>query len=113
MIDIVEYKINEFIGDAILKLLVCELIIPKKRGFDKFHKKRLIKQVNELCSNDYLSIVAQEIGLEPHPDDEIIKQSPYRPIKIYANAYEAIVYDIYTNQGHEACKEFIKNTLIK
>lgn len=112
LIEINEYKSREFLGDALLKLIVGELvfdIMPK----DKFQKRSLMWKVAVITCNDNLSIVAQELGLYPHPFDNNKKQNPLKPRKVYANAYEAFIYDMYLKQGMSETKKFIKETLIE
>jgi len=96
--EIKEYKRREFLGDRLLGFIVGDI-----QGNDY---KKCIPIVN----NDNLAKVAQSLGLIPHPEN-IPPASIRRKMKIYADAYEVRIYEIYIESGIDAVKQFVLETL--
>ena len=102
----------EFLGDAILELIVTEYLYqkyPKKLEGELtnwraalVNAKMLSEVSKDLDFNDFLLLSRGEAK-------ELGKARQY----ILANAFEALVGAIYLDQGLDSCKKFIKKNLIK
>jgi ribonuclease-3 len=102
----------EFLGDAVLELVVTEELFkkyPKKPEGELtnwraalVNSKILSKIAKELAFNDFLLLSRGE-------SKELGKARRY----ILANAFEAVIGAIYLDQGYKACKDFIKKHLMK
>lgn len=102
----------EFLGDAILELVVTEHL------FQKYPKKSEGELTNwraALVNAKMLARLAQEIGLNEFlllsrgEAKELGKARQY----ILANTFEAFIGSLYLDQGYEVCQKFIKKHLIK
>jgi len=102
----------EFLGDAILELIVTEYLYqkyPKKPEGELtnwraalVNAKMLSEVSKDLDFNDFLLLSRGEAK-------ELGKARQY----ILANIFEALVGAIYLDQGLDSCKKFIKKNLIK
>jgi ribonuclease-3 len=102
----------EFLGDAVLELVVTEYLYkkyPKKSEGELtswraalVNAKMLSKIANQFDFNEFLLLSKGE-------EKEKGKARMY----ILANAFEALIGAIYLDQGYEACKNFIEKNLIK
>ncbi len=102
----------EFLGDAVIELVVTEYI------FQKYPKKPEGELTNwraALVNAKMLSSVAQRIGfnnfllLSKGEAKELGKARQY----ILANTFESFVGSLYLDRGYEICSQFIKKYLIK
>ena len=101
----------EFLGDAVLELIVTEYL------FGKYPKKPEGELTNwraALVNAKMLSEVAREMGfsdfllLSRGETKELGKARQY----ILANTFEALIGSIYLDLGYKACRELIKKYLI-
>jgi len=101
----------EFLGDAVLELIVTEYL------FEKYPKKSEGELTNwraALVNAKMLSEVAREMGLSDFlllsrgETKELGKARQY----ILANTFEALIGSIYLDLGYKACRELIKKNLI-
>jgi ribonuclease-3 len=102
----------EFLGDAVLELIVTEELYqkyPEKSEGELtnwraalVNAKMLSKIANEFDFNDFLLLSKGEE-----------REKGKARIYILANAFEALIGAIYLDQGYEACQKFIKKNLIK
>ena len=102
----------EFLGDAILELIVTEYLYqkyPKKPEGELtnwraalVNAKMLSEASKDLDFNDFLLLSRGEAK-------ELGKARQY----ILANTFEALIGAIYLDQGLDSCKKFIKKNLIK
>ena len=101
----------EFLGDAVLELIVTEYL------FGKYPKKPEGELTNwraALVNAKMLSEVAREMGfsdfllLSRGETKELGKARQY----ILANTFEALTGSIYLDLGYKACRELIKKNLI-
>lgn len=102
----------EFLGDAVLNLIVAEYLYKKFPDYDEgFLTKVRAKLVNRYT----LSECAEKLNLEEFLFiNKTFKDKTDRGLKtILSDAYEAIVGAIYLDLGLEACKKFLISTLIK
>lgn len=101
----------EFLGDAVLELVVTEYLYQKYPGKSE---GGLTNWRAALVNAKILSIVSQDLGfndfllLSRGEEKELGKARQY----ILANTFEAFVGAIYLDQGYKACQEFIKPHLL-
>jgi len=101
----------EFLGDAVLELVVTEFL------FDKYlnPEGELTNWRAALVNGKNCALVGNEIGIEPYlflsrgeSQDSNSKAREY----ILANAVEAIIGAIYLDQGWEMAKQFILRWIV-
>ena len=102
----------EFLGDAVLELVVTEYL------FDKYPKKPEGEMTNwraALVNANMLSKIARELGfndfllLSKGESKETGKARQY----ILANTFESFIGAFYLDRGYNDCAKFIKKHLIK
>jgi ribonuclease-3 len=102
----------EFLGDAVLELVVTEYLYQK---YPEKSEGELTNWRAALVNAKMLSNLAQELGfndfllLSKGEEKEVGKARQY----ILANAFEAFIGAIYLDQGYKTCQEFIKKHLLK
>jgi len=102
----------EFLGDAVLELVVTEELYQK---YPKKSEGELTNWRAALVNAKMLSKIAKELGfndflLLSHGEaKETGKARQY----ILANTFESFIGSLYLDQGLEPCNEFIKKYLIK
>ena len=97
----------EFLGDAVLKLVVSSHLMEK---FPHLNEGELSKFRAYLVSDKVLGDIAKHIGLGKY----ILSGKSERknmPSSILANCYEALLAVIYRDCGLKKAKEFIINSL--
>ena len=101
----------EFLGDAVLELIVTEYL------YDKYPKKpegELTNQRAALVNAKMLAQIATELALNDFlllsrgETKELGKSRQY----ILANTLEALIGSIYLDLGYKVCEKFIKKYLI-
>lgn len=103
--DVKDYEQLETIGDAVLDLLVLELILYR---FPNATPSQLTKGRSNVVSNKVLGELGREIKL-----DTILMTSPQYEIvdNDLSNSIEAILGAIYIENGMDACNEFLKQII--
>lgn len=102
----------EFLGDAILELIVTEYLYQK---YPKKSEGELTNWRAALVNAKQLGSLAKSLGfndflLLSHGEaKELGKARQY----ILANTFEALIGAIYLDLGYEACQSFIEKNLIK
>ena len=97
----------EFLGDAVLELVVTEYLYQK---YPEKSEGELTNWRAALVNAKILSVVSQDLGfndfllLSRGEEKEIGKARQY----ILANIFEAFIGALYLDQGYETCQEFIK-----
>ena len=97
----------EFLGDALVNLLVAELLYERHPRADEGELTRLRAQ---LVSGAALADVARELRL----GDELrlgpgeLKSGGYRRDSILADALEALLAAVYLDGGWEACRRTVR-----
>lgn len=102
----------EFLGDAVLELVVTEELYQK---YPKEPEGVLTNWRAALVNAKMLFSVAEDIGLN---DFLLLSQGEARETGkarqyILADAFEAFIGSLYLDQGYRVCKDFIKKYLIK
>ncbi|MBB3228457.1 ribonuclease-3 [Luteibacter sp. Sphag1AF] len=96
----------EFLGDALLGVLVAELLFDAHPNASEGELSRLRAQ---LVNGQALAVVARELEL----GDDLklgsgeLKSGGYRRDSILADAFEALVAAVYLDAGYDACREVI------
>ena len=95
----------EFLGDAILGLVICEELYSR---FPEFLEGELTRIKSVVVSRETCAHVADGLSLVQHLNlGKGIMESPNLPASLAACAYEAIVGAIYLDGGLEEAKRFI------
>ncbi len=101
----------EFLGDAVLELVVTEYLYKK---YDN-PEGELTNLRSALVKGAMLSEIAKELEMDKYlylSRGESHSEGKSRQL-ILANAYEALIGAIYLDRGYQAAVEFIKKYLIK
>src|SRR5579862_4010805 len=102
----------EFLGDAVLELLVSEELI---RAFPDWSEGQLSKSRARLVNAAALSLAAQRLGLGHHlrlgRGEE--KTGGRAKPALLADAYEAVIAAIYLDAGLDAARGFVLKTLVE
>jgi ribonuclease III len=101
----------EFMGDAVLELLVSEELI---RAFPEWSEGQLSKSRARLVNATALSMASQRICLGQHlrlGKGEEKTGGRFKPA-LLADAYEAVIAAIYFDAGLEAARGFVQRTLV-
>lgn len=101
----------EFLGDAVLELVVTEWLYKK---YPKESEGELTNWRAALVNARMLSEVAKELEFD---DFLLLSRGEQREVGkarayILANAFEAIMGAIYLDQGYKVCENFIKKNLL-
>ncbi len=99
----------EFLGDAVLGLVVSEYLFREHADFDE---GGLTQVKSVVVSERILAQIARELGLEKHlrVGKGLLKLAPL-PDSILADALEAVIAAIYVDGGFEPAKSFILRQL--
>lgn len=100
----------EFLGDAVLELIVTEYLY---RTYSE-PEGILTNWRSALVKTESLSAVAEELGLEPYIRLSRGERNGSRRARwqILANTMEALIGAIYLDRGYEAAQEFVTRTII-
>jgi len=100
----------EFLGDAILELIVTEYLF---HTYDE-PEGLLTNWRSALVRTESLSAAADKLGLEPYLRlSRGEKNGGERArLQILANAFEAVIGAIYLDQGYEAAQRFVRDHII-
>lgn len=100
----------EFLGDAILGMVVCEFLY---RKFPDLQEGDLSQFKSILVSAKYLTRVARRLGLE----DLVLRGKGMTarrlPVSILADAVEAVIAAIYLDAGLEPARAFVTRFVIE
>ena len=101
----------EFLGDAVLQLIVSEAI------FDKFKDKSegyLSELRANLVNTQNLANIAKKLDLGSmlHLSKGEENSGGRNNISLLADTLEAVVGGLYIDQGYSACEEFIQNHVL-
>jgi ribonuclease-3 len=102
----------EFLGDAVLELLVSEELV---RAFPGWSEGQLSKSRARLVNANSLCTAAQRLGLGNHlrlgRGEE--KTGGRSKPALLADAYEAVVAAIYLDSGLDAARRFVQRSLVE
>lgn len=94
----------EFLGDAVLKLVFSEYLFEK---FPEHDEGLLTKYRARLISDEILSLIGFEIGLEKLIKVGLTLNSKNLPKSVVGNCVEALIGALYLDQGMIQAREFI------
>ncbi|MBV8780498.1 MAG: ribonuclease III [Phycisphaerae bacterium] len=99
----------EFLGDAVLDVIICEALY---RKFPQFLEGELTRVKSAVVSRRTCAEVAIEIGLhELLIIGKGISSRDVMPTSLAAAVYESIVAAIYLDQGFDVAKQFVLHTM--
>jgi ribonuclease-3 len=95
----------EFLGDAVLGMVVCELLFTQ---FPAFREGELTKIKSHAVSRDTCAVLARSLGLDQHLlVGKGMLTSRELPASLAACALESIIGAIYLDGGMDAARAFI------
>ena len=106
------YERLEFLGDAVLNLLVAEYLFG---AHERSPEGELTKMRARLVNKKALKLYAKELGLEkfllmsPQTDQLSVRGMD----TILSDAYEAVVGAIYLDGGYDEARTFVRRTVIE
>ena len=95
----------EFLGDAVLGLVICEELYHR---FPDFLEGELTRIKSVVVSRETCAHVADRLGVAEHLNlGKGIIEAPHMPASLTACAYEALVGAVYLDGGLEPARQFI------
>lgn len=98
----------EFLGDAVLDLIVAEELY---RRHPRLAEGVLTELKAWVVSRRTLAVAAARLGLEPHVRVGPGLQRAALPRSLMANVYESVLGAVYLDSGFEESREFVLRTL--
>lgn len=100
----------EFLGDAVLELVVTEFLYSNHKDPEGI----LTNWRSALVRTESIGAAAARLDFEPllRLSRGEKRGTPRARLQILANAFEAVVGALYLDQGYEAAKSFIQNSLL-
>jgi ribonuclease-3 len=97
----------EFLGDALVNMLVAEMLYER---FPKADEGELTRLRARLVSEPALAAIARdlELGDQLHLGPGELKSGGYRRASILADAFEALVAAVYLDGGWENCRSNVR-----
>jgi ribonuclease III len=99
------YEQLEFIGDAVLDLIVSEMIF---RIYPKSNEGFMTQLRSRLVKGEMLAKIGRDIGLMEYIElgDRVKNQGIENSESVLADTFEAIVGAVYKDHGYEKCRDF-------
>lgn len=95
----------EFLGDAILGLVVCEMLF---RQFTQYLEGELTKVKSVVVSRQTCAKISEALGLQEFLIlGKGMTTAPTVPPSVLADVFESLVAAIYLDGGHDAARQFI------
>jgi len=101
------YERLEFLGDAMLNLIIAEHLYIKVPHADEGY---LTKMRSKIVSREHLNELGKDLQLLPFVKSNI--QANQTGDNIYGNVFEALVGAIFLDKGYEKCYHFLYEKLI-
>jgi ribonuclease-3 len=97
----------EFFGDALVNLVVAELLYER---FPKADEGELTRLRARLVSEPALAAIARDLALgdELHLGPGELKSGGFRRDSILADAFEALIAAVYLDGGWTTCRELVR-----
>lgn len=99
----------EFLGDAVLSLIVAEYLYKKyplqEEGFLTELRARIVNRTS-------LNELAKKVGIDALLPYDTRSTDKRRLQTVYGNALEALVGAVYLDQGYELCRKFVIDRLL-
>ena len=100
----------EFFGDALVNVIVAELLYEE---FPKADEGELTRLRARLVSEPALAAIARELQLGDalHLGPGELKSGGFRRDSILADAFEALIAAVYLDGGWPACRQVVRNLI--
>ncbi|TVQ71385.1 MAG: ribonuclease III [Balneolaceae bacterium] len=100
------YEQLEFMGDAVLDLIVSEIIYKK---FPEAGEGLLTQLRSRLVKGEMLAQIGRNIRLMDYIElgDRVKNQGVEHSESVLADAFEALVGAVYEDHGYEKCRDFV------
>lgn len=99
----------EFLGDAILGAVVCELLFQQ---FPEYQEGDLTKLKSVVVSRKTCAKVCRSLGLEEYLIlGKGVTAQQHVPVSLLANAFESLIAAIYLDGGQAAVRGFVERAL--
>lgn len=101
----------EFFGDALVNVIVAELLYEE---FPKADEGELTRLRARLVSEPALAAIARELQLGDalHLGPGELKSGGFRRDSILADAFEALIAAVYLDGGWPACRQVVRNLIM-
>lgn len=101
----------EFLGDAVLELIVSELLFTEHPLWDE---GRMTRYRAALVRTETLAFAAEQIHLGEHLRLNILDEERSEPVQpsLLADVFEAVLGALYRQQGYAACQAFVAKYLL-
>ena len=99
----------EFLGDAILGFVVCELLFHQ---FPQYLEGELTKIKSIVVSRQTCAKISEALGLQEFLIlGKGMTTTPTVPPSVLADVFESLIAAVYLDGGHEAARQFINTYL--
>ena len=99
----------EYLGDAVLGLVVADFIFKKY----PFKDEGFLTEVrSRIVSRDSLNQLARKIGIGQIVKFDVKRKTPNSHKSLYGNALEALIGAVYIDRGFKKCEDFIIKKLL-
>lgn len=105
--EVINYERLEFLGDAMLNLLIAEYLFIMVPHADEGY---LTKMRSKIVSREHLNELGKDLNLLQFIESNI--QPNQVGDNIYGNVFEALVGAIFIDKGYKKCHKFIQDKLI-
>lgn len=105
----VNYQRLEFLGDAILKGILTDIIF---YSFPDLNEGIMTKICSVAISNDSLSDISNKMNLEAYLQYQNLVPSKNKGKKFEADIVESLIGAIYTDLGYATCRVFLKEKIL-
>lgn len=100
----------EYLGDAVLDLVVAEILYNKYPFRDEGF---LTEMRSKIVSRNQLAVLGKRIGIQPFINhSNQIKVTPQGASIMIGNALEAFIGALYLDKGYNASKKYIRHRII-
>jgi ribonuclease-3 len=99
----------EFLGDAVLELVVSEFIF---KNYPKADEGKLTRYRAALVKTETLATVANQLHLADHLQANLSDKAEEKLPSLLADTFEAVIGGIYLQSGYLACQAFVKQYLL-
>jgi ribonuclease-3 len=99
----------EFLGDAILGAIVCEMLFHR---FPSYLEGELTRLKSAIVSRSTCARIGEQLGLQEFLiAGKAVTSAQTIPSSLMANAFESLIAAIYLDRGLEAAKSFVERYL--
>ena len=100
----------EFLGDAILGVVVCELLFER---YPEYLEGDMTKIKSVVVSRQICAKISEALGLQEFLIlGKGMTTDPKIPMSVLADVFESLIAAIYLDGGHDGAREFIEKHLI-